>query len=55
MLASLDLYLIQQSFLTLIFFVKKLLLEGINENKGDFHQCCVISFLKMHILIRSVQ
>jgi hypothetical protein len=55
MLDSLDLCLIQQSFLTSTSFVKKLLLEGINENEGDFHRCCIVSFLKMRILKRSVQ
>jgi hypothetical protein len=55
MLAFLDLCLIPQSVLTLTFFVKKLLLEEINENKGDFHQCCIRSFLKMCILKSSVQ
>ena len=38
----------------LFFFVKNNVLSRINKNKRDFHQCRIISSLKMCIIIMSV-
>jgi hypothetical protein len=40
------------SVLMLAFVLKTIFSEGINENKGDCHQCHIISVLKMSILKR---